>query len=311
MASTTSIPAKSESSFSRTLQFITSIKLHELEKQRLAYQTHAKVIDEANAYGEAGDIIKKIQVLAKAVKSWTGSASLSSQKIVGGKLQLVDLEFWLQQAKKDPSFSQEIAQGWAETLENHIKHNKTRFESAKLFGNLFNEWLASGDSSALSYQPEVGATPTGGDLTDIASADFVEMGRKEMHEQKAKLQSIIFDDYPVDVAQLNEYLDGLFEPEEPAKALGKLRKELKDHGFSLQRNTVTKTDVGHIISGLLASGLLNEEKRTTLQAFKENPTILDEVASVLNMRLASLDSWSWPPEGIVVDMHRGLNGKYR
>ena len=132
-----------------------------------------------------------------------------------------------------------------------------------------------------------------------------------MHEQKAKLQSIIFDDYPVDVDKLNEYLQGLFEPEEPAKALRKLRKELKDHGSWLQRNTVTKTNVEHIISGLLASGLLNEEKRTTLQAFKENPTILDEVASVLNMRLTSLDSWSWPPEGVVVDMHRGLNGKYR
>jgi hypothetical protein len=73
------------------------------------------------------------------VKSWTGSTSLSSQKIVRAKLQLVDLEFWLQQAKKDPNFSQEIAQGWAETLENHIKHTKARFESAKLFGNLFNE----------------------------------------------------------------------------------------------------------------------------------------------------------------------------
>jgi hypothetical protein len=57
----------------------------------------------------------------------------------------------------------------------------------------------------------------------------VEVGRKEMHEQKAKLQSIIFDDYPVDVDELNEYLEGLFDPEEPAKALGKLRKELKDH----------------------------------------------------------------------------------
>jgi hypothetical protein len=49
--------------------------------------------------------------------------------------------------------SQDIAQGWAETLETHIQHTKMRFESAKLFGNLFNEWLASGDSSALSVIP--------------------------------------------------------------------------------------------------------------------------------------------------------------
>ncbi|KAF8811893.1 hypothetical protein BYT27DRAFT_7221290 [Phlegmacium glaucopus] len=311
MASTTSTPAKSDSSFGQTLQFITSIKLHELEKQRLAYQAHAKVIDEANAYGEAGDIIKKVQVLVKAVKSWTGSGSLSDKKIVGGKLQLVDLEFWLQQAKKDPSFNQEIAQSWAETLEAHINHTKMRFDSAKLFGNLFNEWLASGDSSALTYQPGVDDASDVGDLADTASADFVEVGRKEMHEQKEKLKSIIFDDHPVDVATLNEYLEGLFEPEEAAKALEKLRKDLKDHGYRLQRTTITNVDIGNSISGLLASGQMNEGKRTTLKAFQENPTVLDEVASVLNMRLASLDSWTWPQEGVMIEMRRHLNGKYR
>lgn len=56
MASTTS----SKSSFGQTLQFITDIKLQELEKQRVAYQARAKVIDEANALGESGDVIKKV-----------------------------------------------------------------------------------------------------------------------------------------------------------------------------------------------------------------------------------------------------------
>jgi len=56
MASTTS----TNSSFGQTLQFITDIKLQELEKQRVAYQVRAKVIDEANALGESGDIIKKV-----------------------------------------------------------------------------------------------------------------------------------------------------------------------------------------------------------------------------------------------------------
>ena len=54
MASTTSTP-----SFGQALQFITDIKLQELEKQRLAYQARAKVIDEVNALGE-NDILKKV-----------------------------------------------------------------------------------------------------------------------------------------------------------------------------------------------------------------------------------------------------------
>ena len=302
---------KSVSSFGQSLQFITSIKLHELEKQRLAYQAHAKVIDEANAYGERGDIIKKVQVLAKAVKSWTGSGALSNKNIVGGKLQLTDLDFWLQQAKKDPGFSREIAQGWADTLEAYINHNKMRFDSAKLFGNLFNEWLASGDSSTLVYQPDAEDTSDGGDLGGTASTNFVEVGRKEMYEQKAKLESIIFDDYPVDVAALNEYLEGLFEHEEAAKALQELRKDMRRFGWELQRSTISTSDVCNAIHGLLAEGLMNEEKRSTLMAFEENPFVLKEVASVLNMRLASLDNWSWPREGIVIEMRRDLNGKYR
>jgi len=297
--------AKSTSSFSQTLQFITDIKLQELEKQRLAYQAHAKIIDEANAFGAQGDILKKVETLAKAVKSWSGSGSLSGMKIVGGKLQMTNLEFWLQQAKKDPSFSPEIAQGWAETLEEHIRHTVMRFDSAKLFGTLFNEWLASGDSVALAYQAGPGEV-------DVASgSEFVEVGRKEMYEQKEKLVSIIFEDHSVDVKELNAYLGDLFSSEEATMALEKLRKELKDFSYWFQRKTIAVADVRNAIKGLLASGLMDEEKRTTLKAFEENPTVLNEVASVLNMRMASLDSWAWPEEGILVEFRRHLNGKYR
>jgi hypothetical protein len=39
--------------------------------------------------------------------------------------------------------------------------------------------------------------------------------------------------------------------------------------------------------------------------------ILEEVASVLNMHLNRIDTWSWPEEGVAVEMRRALNGKYR
>ncbi|KAF8970634.1 hypothetical protein BDZ97DRAFT_54533 [Flammula alnicola] len=312
MAST----AAAKNSFGQTLQFITDIKLQELEKQRLVYQAHAKVLEEAKAVGEKGDIVKKVEILAKAIKSWTGSGALSYNKIVGGSLQLNTLEFWLQQAKKDPSFSREIAEGWAETLEEHIRHNVIRFDAAKLFGNLFNEWLTSGDSVALAYQAGVDDGDVDSDFgstgeSDTKGADYVEVGRKEMYEQKEKLQSIIFEDHPVDVAKLIAYLEGLFESEEGAKALEKLRKDLKDFSYWLQRKVITAFDVKNAIKGLLASGLMDEEKRTTLKAFEENPTVLDEVASVLSMRMASIDSWAWSKEGILVEFRRHLNGKYR
>ncbi|KDR74024.1 hypothetical protein GALMADRAFT_141768 [Galerina marginata CBS 339.88] len=307
-ASTTS----AKSSFGQTLQFITDIKLQELEKQRLAYQSHAKVLDRAQALGEAGEILQKVEVLAKAVKSWTGSGALDYGKIVGGKLQLTNLEFWLLQAKNDPSFSREIAEGWADTLEEHIRHTIMRFDSAKLFGNLFNEWLASGDSVALAYQ--AGPADAGEDNasdSDGTGSEFVEVGRKEMYEQKEKLMSIVFEDHPVDVDELNAYLEDIFSSEEATKSLEKLRTELKTFGYWLQRRPLTVREVKNAIHGLLTSGLMDEEKRTTLKAFQENPTVLQEVASVLNMRMASIESWAWPKEGILVEFRRHLNGKYR
>lgn len=313
MAASTPNVGGAKSSFGQTIQFITEIKLQELETQRLAYKEHAKVLDTAKAIGETGDVIKKVETLAKAIKSWTGSGSVTEGKVVGAKLQLDDLEFWLQQAKKDPSFSGEIAQGWSETLEQHIRHTAMRFDAARLFGMLFNEWLASGDSSAVAYQgpSEDRDLDSGSNSGAADESNFVQVGRKEMYEQKEKLVSIVFDDHPIDTEKLKDYLEKLFESEEAEKALEKLRKEIKDFGYWLRRRAISVADVRNAIAGLLASGLMDEEKRTTLKAFQENPTVLNEVASVLNMRMANIKSWSWPKGGILVEFRRHLNGKYR
>ncbi|KAF8904739.1 hypothetical protein CPB84DRAFT_1772703 [Gymnopilus junonius] len=172
-----------------------------------------------------------------------------------------------------------------------------RFDSAKLFGNLFNEWLTSGDSVALRYQ----AVP------EDVEGDVSE----ELYEQKEKFTSIVFDDYPVDTAALTAYLQDLFSSDEAAKALDNLRKDLKNFAYYFQRRPFTSREVLGSIKSLLASGLMDEEKRTTLKAFQENPTVVQEVASVLTMRLASLESWTWPKEGLPVEFRRHFNGKYR
>jgi hypothetical protein len=57
--------------------------------------------------------------------------------------------------------------------------------------------------------------------------------------------------------------------------------------------------------------ILSAEKAETLKGFLTNDVILLEVASVLNMQLASIESFSWPQEGVQVDMRRHLSGKYR
>lgn len=294
--------------FGQTLQFITSIKLEELEKQRLAYEAHSLVLQRVSQIKD--DHVHKVEMLLDAVRSWSGSGALDASSAVGAKLDLHNLELWLLQAKKDPSFSTDVLKGWADTLEAHIRHSLTRFECAKLFGKLFNEWLASGDSATavnLTESPVFSPTTT----MDLDREVFVEVGRKEMHEQKERLKSIIFEPKPVDTGVLLTYLADLFSSEDAVKSLINIRTNIRNFGDSLLYKTITVQDVSWAIANLLASELMDESKRTTLREFTENPTVLDEVASVLNMRLSSLSSWSWPEAGLEMEMRRHLNGKYR
>ncbi|KAG6881077.1 hypothetical protein C0993_002929, partial [Termitomyces sp. T159_Od127] len=132
------------SAFGQTRQFITSTKLEELEKQRISYQEHAKVLQKADACGD--NLIEKVELLLEAVQSWAGSGSVDKLDSVSGKLNLANLRIWLPQAKQDPNFDMDILRSWIDTLEAHIRHSLMRFDGAKLFGSLFNEWIASGDS---------------------------------------------------------------------------------------------------------------------------------------------------------------------
>ena len=64
------------------------------------------------------------------------------------------------------------------------------------------------------------------------------------------------------------------------------------------------------VLGLLRSDLLTDEKREVLQAF-EKDKMLGDVADVMNTKMVSIDTWSWPKEGVVGEQRRQLNGKYR
>ncbi|KAF7313469.1 hypothetical protein HMN09_00502800 [Mycena chlorophos] len=296
--------ANVSASFGKTLQFITEIKLGEVEKQRLAYAEHSAVLEQASAL--ADDLPGRVELLLNAVRSWRGSGAVDYQTILAGKLDLASVDLWLLQARKDPGFSSDVVRDWADTLEAHIRHSQVRFEFAKLFGGLFNEWLASGDSvtaqdSSLD-SPRASPAPT---------EDFVEVGRKEMYEQQDRLKSLIFQPKTIDAAALKQYLSNLFSDGPGVGILAEMRQGMEIFAEDLENRIITTDDMGWIIKSLLASDQMAESKRQTLREFSQNPTVLSEIATVMTMRLANLDAWVWPAQGAQVDMRRHLNGKYR
>ena len=291
--------AKTASHFEQALLYTTSIKLGEVEKQRLAYHAHIKIIEEANKLPENKDnLIKKVELLTEVVRSWSGPGTLTGS-VVGEKLDLNNLKCWMEQARHDPSFNVEPIKGWAETLETQTNR---RFDYAKLFQLLCNEWAESRDSSALVYEG-IGEPNEGLDGISDSESEYVTVEKEDVSMQKETPLSMIFEDHPMDVDQLTAYLEDLFATEEAAKALAKARNSFHSFGFSFQRTPLAGLTVKCAITGLLASASMNEEQRVALTEFQKNEKVLQEIASDLNMRLANLESWSWPKEG----MHSGGN----
>ncbi|KIJ40904.1 hypothetical protein M422DRAFT_172975 [Sphaerobolus stellatus SS14] len=288
----------------QNLRSITSIKLEELEKQRLAYiESQKKVLQKAEAL--VNDPVAKVELLVKAVRAWNGSGALGSDENVENKITLGNLDDLLLQAKRQPYFNKKILDKWANTLEGYIRHRTLKFEYAKLSGNLFDDWLISGDTDVMVNSTEIAPE-------SIEEKDFVEVGRKEMHEQKARLASLIFEERKIDEEALSSYLSGLFSHKSAIKSLEHLRRENRLFGEKLKKEKMSSVEVKGAMKGLLfTTGLLEEHVRAALREYLGNPVIIEEIKSVLNMRLSAIDTWKWPEEGSIVNLRRHMNGKYR
>jgi hypothetical protein len=60
---------------------------------------------------------------------------------------------WVRQARSDPSIYREQIEDWALRIERELRQATVRYDYAKLFGDLLEEWLQSGDSLALTDKP--------------------------------------------------------------------------------------------------------------------------------------------------------------
>jgi len=240
---------------------------------------------------------------------------------------------WLYQARHDASISSDQVNSWATILETELRQAVTRYDYAKLFGDLLNEWISSGDSLALPPAPVTGAD---GDEDESQSGTAVEKKPKSMRQgkpplvhsppviytasklslerlvQQERIQDLIFSSKPMSRSAITSYLDDLFAGSAEAEAaLKKLRGNIRDAGNSIRVNTLDASEMRNLIKSLLARDLLSAEKAATLKGFLESDVIIEEVTSVLNMQMARLDDWEWPAEGVKVDMRRHLSGKYR
>jgi hypothetical protein len=289
----------SGSVFSETLQSITNEKLAELSKKRHIFeQQRSEVLTALHAATTAQ---AELRVLLDGVKKCF-AVKTARGKIIAGmtnnprlELNLRNIERFLGQAQYDPSVSSTLMNEWKTLLTQLLDMQSAKYEYASLYAQLVTEWLSSEKKS---------------DTMDVDDEDFEELASKERLESRAEWERAVFEPFATDEHIIAKYLSSLFGKKESSKALNVFKKNFET--FESQLAAPGQFNYGVLqwtIQGLLSSDLLTDDKRAVLKDFKDNPTILSEVADVLNMRMAALDTWSWG-DGVPLEQRKNLNGTY-
>ena len=216
-------------------------------------------------------------------------------------ISISNVRRFLEQSKHDSSVSSSLVHDWQQTFEQALDIPSRKYEHASLFGRLVTEWLGNPNDTPLSAGSRESGDP------------FEHIGRKEMHDQRKTWESLVFDmDTKSDPAAIETYLGKLFGSTSKSTQLSKSPLEtIRDSIKSFQPGRFTVDVLKACITGMLKTDLLSETRRTALGDFRNNSSILQEMADVLNLQLDALDLWSWGDGPINVEVRRSLNGKYR
>lgn len=218
------------------------------------------------------------------------------------EMLLKNLELFLQQAEYDPSISETLLSGWERSLVVKLKVQSLKYEYASLYGELVTEWLNAEKATGHA------------DDMSVMSEDFEKIETTAKEASRAEWERLVFEPFETDAIEISNYLRNLFAENDPisqaSRALGALRRSVKTFESSLRVPEQFNDDVlGWTINGLLASGLLGDEKRAVLKDFLASPVILAEVADVLNMRLAAISTWTWEQE-VPIEQRKHVTGAY-
>ncbi|PMD65044.1 uncharacterized protein K444DRAFT_640724 [Hyaloscypha bicolor E] len=276
---------------SQTFSSITSIKLDEISSQRATFE--AAKSDLLTVVNHEVDPRKKVQQLLEGIEHLDSMSNVKDSPI----FCLKNIKQFIEQAHSDPSVSTKLQKDWQAQLGKALDIQSLKFEYASLYGRLVNEWLSVSEDN---------------DASDGGS-DFEPVGRKEMHEQRAKWEEYVFKTCETDETAIHLYLDKLFKTNKAVRFAFDTLWVSTVHFEKEMASAVhfDDTSLKWVIEGLLRSDLVTDEKRKVLKDFLNNKVVLGEVADVLNMRMSSLDKWHWDPAGSQVEIRRQLNGRYR
>jgi len=243
---------------SETLSSVTNIKLAEISKQRAMFEnTKADLLKKVAAEPK---LREKAAILLEGVKKLIAAGEIKANP----SMSIANIEKYLSQARYDLSVSRKLLQHWQGKLENELNVHSLKFEYACLCGHLVEE--------CLSVSPPSLKAPFKSDF------GFETLAETDMLDQRMKWEALAFASFPTDTAALQAYLTRLFMLSPViAKAHLTLRQSIAAFEQKMNgRNGGHFNDVSMswVITGLLRSDLLTEEKRMILKEFQSNKAVL-------------------------------------
>ncbi|KAI3401031.1 hypothetical protein diail_736 [Diaporthe ilicicola] len=274
---------------SQTLLSLTNTKLAQLDKQKDAYNSRKQLlIDRVDAQADSNNRVLELVEGVKDLPSMTSSAHNSM-------ISVENLNRFIQQAQYDPAVTKLFVEEHESLIRNELQVQSNRYAFASLYGKLVNEWI--------SADKDQGQDPQAASLS---------IGREEARVQRETWEGYVFVPKTTDKDAIKAYLSSIFEAQEDVEdKISELRRDLKSFQDYWSVNRHFNVDsLTTTIKGLLRSDILTDSKRATLKDFLGNETVLSEIADVLNMRMATRETWAWESDS-VIDQRRQLNGRYR
>ncbi len=301
--------------FSDTLQSITNAKLTELSKKREIFEKSKSFVLSKSRSEKNPQ--KRLRIISAGVKKAflirtgprkSGGYRNGSSKIIAGsghpKLEILlkNIERFLDQTQYDPSVSPKMLSDWEKSLVKPLEIQSDKYKYATLYGELVTEWLNDEKAEGLP------------DDSSIMSEGFEKIESAERQESRAEWEKLVFEPFETDQMAISEYLSKLFlegaQNKQGLKALKQLQKSVETFEESLSTpRQFNESVLRWTINGLLASGLLSEEKCAVLKDFLASSVILEEVADVLNLRIQDISTWSWE-DGVSIEQRKHVTGSY-
>ncbi|RVD88226.1 uncharacterized protein DFL_002420 [Arthrobotrys flagrans] len=283
----------SSDGLSETLHAVTRIKLDQLAKQAGSYEFAKRTL--LRNVDDELDSRKRIRLLVDGAENLPTMTSLKGNPI----LPLHDVRRFTLQSERDPSVSESFLEDYEKMIRDELDVQSNKYSFAMLYGQLVNEWISAGKNG-------------NGDGNE-AGADWIPVGREEMHKERATWEGYVFTEKKVDTKAIKAYLEELFS-NSPSTGVRLAFEDLRVRIRNLQENWNNSPfdveTVSSTIKTLLRADVINDKKKSTLKEFLGNDLVLKEIADVLNMRMASRKSFTC--EGVsVIEQRKQLNGRYR